>query len=452
MGCRCLVLALLAACGGSVPRYGRGVIIAGGGHADLSRQTGSLLVDLVRIDTTNPPGKERSAADAVAGFLRGAQIEAEVIAIDAHRACVYAEIRGSAPGRPIVLLSHLDAHPADRSTWRSDAGPFDGRIVEGSIHGRGVLDGKGLAAVHAAAMTILRSGVERDVIYIATADGARGEASGIEKVIEVHPEVTTASIAFAKGGYAYADLFDGMVHGVAVAEKGYAVLDVTAVGGRSPASVILADGLSRLFDRPERPRLTPPVADLFDHLADGASFPKSLFLRSRLLAGLALVSSLADDPATRPFVTDTIEVTRLASGRKGGRVASNRARALITAQLLEGRTPGAIRDEIRAGIGDPDVHVVIAGGAEASASRWSPAVLSVLADAVAKEGEVVSPSLGVESTDARVLRKAGVPVYGYFPIEVSRRDLESIRGANERIPIEALGRAADRMAAIVRSL
>jgi acetylornithine deacetylase/succinyl-diaminopimelate desuccinylase-like protein len=418
----------------------------------------ALLIDLVREDTTNPPGKEAAAAEKLAQFLARAGVEARVVEAAPGRASVFARIRATRVGTaPLVLLSHLDVHPADADAWPKETAPFDGRIVDGVLHGRGVLDGKGLAVLHAAAMVALaKAPLARDVVMISTADGARGEELGIRSVVGAFPEVATATIALGEGGYTYLDLFDDVVvHGVAEAEKGYAIVEVAAVSRGAadrPAPVKLSDGLTVLFDQQRPPRLVKSVARTFDHLADAASWPKSTVLSSGFLTRLMLMQAYAGDPATAPYFMDTIEVSTLRSGRSGGRNTPERARAVLTAELLPGRRPGVLQQEIRAWIGDPDLHVTISSGAEATSSPTFEPLLRAVSDRAAKPGEVVAPMLGLEATDARVLRRLGVRVYGFVPIPVTREDLESIRGRNEKLPLDRFANGMRIMTSIVADL
>ena len=120
--------------------------------------------------------------------------------------------------------------------------------------------------------------------------------------------------------------------------------------------------------------------------------------------------------------------------------------------LLEETFPDATVEVVdRTGGGD-HFHVTVESGAEATSSPSSERVLSIISERAAKEGEVVAPVLGLEATDARHLRRLGVRVYGYAPIAVTREDLESIRGRNEKISWEQFASAMKVMTAIAADL
>ena len=94
--------------------------------AALRDEASRLLSDLIRIDTSNPPGHETPAAVFLQWFLEREGIECELIAKDPERANLVARIAGSGEGPSLTLLGHTDVVPADRDAWSVD--PFGGVI------------------------------------------------------------------------------------------------------------------------------------------------------------------------------------------------------------------------------------------------------------------------------------------------------------------------------------
>src|SRR5205823_6139842 len=89
-----------------------------------------LLQEYVRIDTSNPPGDTRKAADFLAAIFKREGI-ADVTRYESApgKAIIYARLKASVSppaGKPIVLLNHMDVVPADRSQWKTD--PFAAQI------------------------------------------------------------------------------------------------------------------------------------------------------------------------------------------------------------------------------------------------------------------------------------------------------------------------------------
>ena len=106
-----------------------------------------LLRRLTRIDTGNPPGDTRAAADLVCGFLGAEGVPWRTEAPRPEMPNLLSTFAGRRSGRHLVLNGHLDVFPAgDRSAWSRD--PFSGDVADGRVHGRGTVDMKcGMAAL-----------------------------------------------------------------------------------------------------------------------------------------------------------------------------------------------------------------------------------------------------------------------------------------------------------------
>ena len=72
-----------------------------------------LLQELIRIDTTNPPGNELHAAQLLKKVLDADGIENRILNVSEGRANLYARIKGDGSRRPLILLSHTDVVMAD---------------------------------------------------------------------------------------------------------------------------------------------------------------------------------------------------------------------------------------------------------------------------------------------------------------------------------------------------
>src|SRR6202008_4636815 len=113
-----------------------------------------LLQELIRIDTTNPPGNERAAALHLQKLLESDGIETRILDVAPGRANLYARIKGDGSQRPLILLSHPDVVMAEPQRWTVP--PFSGELRDGFIYGRGATDMKGTATVHATLMRLIK--------------------------------------------------------------------------------------------------------------------------------------------------------------------------------------------------------------------------------------------------------------------------------------------------------
>src|SRR6185312_484646 len=100
----------------------------------LGDEATALLRDVIRVDTSNPPGNETPAAEVLARKLRSEGVQAEVFESSHGRGNLYARLPGRGGGRPIILLSHLDVVPADPAGWKFP--PFDAVVDHGFVYGR----------------------------------------------------------------------------------------------------------------------------------------------------------------------------------------------------------------------------------------------------------------------------------------------------------------------------
>src|SRR5438105_7776989 len=155
----------------------------------LRQEVTELLQELIRIDTTNPPGNETRAAELLRDYLEEHGVECELYARIPERANLVARIPGRAGGPTLLFLSHTDVVLADASEWAAD--PFGGELRDGEVWGRGALDMKGQVAASAVAIASLaREGFEPsgDLIFAATADEEVGAGFGAQWLCEEHPD------------------------------------------------------------------------------------------------------------------------------------------------------------------------------------------------------------------------------------------------------------------------
>src|SRR5579875_3382290 len=149
------------------------------------------LRDLIRLDTSNPPGNERVAADYLAAALARDGIESTVIESNPTRANLVARIRGRDSSKPPLLISsHTDVVPVEADKWSRP--PFSADIADGCVWGRGAIDMKAKCAMDLLVMCALkRSGATpaRDLILAAVADEEAGSEYGAKFLVERHPEL-----------------------------------------------------------------------------------------------------------------------------------------------------------------------------------------------------------------------------------------------------------------------
>jgi acetylornithine deacetylase len=166
-----------------------------------------LLSKLVAIDSVNPtliPGGAGEAAIAgfVAEWLERAGLEVSLQVAAPGRSNVIAVARGSGGGRTLLLNAHTDTVGVGGME-----APYEPRLEDGRLYGRGAYDMKaGLAAAMLAIASV--RGLAGDVVLAAVVDeeaAAAGTkallASGCRADAAIVPEPTGLDVAIAHKGF-----------------------------------------------------------------------------------------------------------------------------------------------------------------------------------------------------------------------------------------------------------
>jgi acetylornithine deacetylase/succinyl-diaminopimelate desuccinylase-like protein len=239
--------------------------------ASLGARAQRYLVDLIRIDTTNPPGNETRVAEYLKRVASTNGISAELLGDKPARLNFVARIPAavhSETSRPLLLMAHSDVVPADRSQWSVD--PFSAELRDGYIYGRGAQDDKSLLAAELAVLVELkRRGVKltRDVILLSECDEEAG-STGINWLVHnAYPKID-AAFALNEGG-ASLDVRSGTrIFQIQTSEKVPTRVVLTARGTAGHGSlprpdnpvVHLARALPRWLPQHSRCNSTPPRA------------------------------------------------------------------------------------------------------------------------------------------------------------------------------------------------
>ena len=212
--------------------------------AERQAEVVELLSQLLRIDTTNPPGNETQVAEFLAGWFARHGLEGEIVGEPAHRRSFVLRLEGSRPGPTITLLAHTDVVPAEADTWTVP--PFSGEVRDDFVWGRGAGDIKNLVAAHAVAVRRLAaSGCDfaGTVIFAATADEEEGAVAGARWLTRERPDLVRCDYLLNEGGGEYMELpGGGRLYELQTGEKGTAQFKLTVKGEAGHASVPLRHG------------------------------------------------------------------------------------------------------------------------------------------------------------------------------------------------------------------
>lgn len=395
----------------------------------FERETISHLRALVRLDTTNPPGNERIAADYLAAALGAEAIPAVIAERAPTRSNLIARIEGSdSELAPLMLSSHTDVVPVEAARWSHD--PFGGEIVDGCVWGRGAIDMKSKCAMDLGiALALRRAGAtpRRSLIIAAVADEEAGSELGARWLVEHRPELVRAGFVLNETGGFTLFLGERRFYPIQVAEKGFVTVKMTITAspghGSMPradtAIAWMADLIGRLTRHPMRRRVTP--------------------LMRRTLAELGVTPEKAP-PLFRPMLSNTVTPTIVRAGYKDN-VIPGEAWAILDGRTLPGEDERAFMAELREIVGpEPSLEVVkSAPPAESSADTDLFRLIKTRAEA-ADPGARVIPWMLPGATDSKFYAQLGAVCYGFAPVRLeSRMPFGALyHGNDERMPIDGM--------------
>jgi len=358
---------------------------------------------------------------------------------------------------PIILMAHQDVVPASPETladWKTP--PFSGAVLDGAVWGRGAIDDKGsLIALLEAGEALAKAGrqPERTVIIVSGHDeetrgsGARAAAE-LLKSRDVH-----AWFALDEGSAIIEDhpIIKGPAALIAVAEKGYVTLRITAHGAGGHASAppgrtavsTLARAITAVEGKAWPLRYDGPSRDGLRALAPYAPFATRLFLANDWLFGGVLTRQMGANPVAAAGLHTTIAPTMLTGSPKEN-VLPETASVWINYRLAPGTSVQEVVDRAKAATKGLPVDVAIegAGREPTPVSSQQSDAYRYLATALADEAPAtpIAPSLMTAASDSRYMTPVAQDIYRFAPNRLRLGDLSMVHGVNEHLTLENLAR------------
>ena len=407
--------------------------------------------ELLRIDTTNPPGNEVVAANRAVEWLQEVGVESKIHDAAPTRRSLVACL-GPDDENTLILSAHLDVVPADPEQWEHP--PFSAEIADDCIWGRGAIDMKHMAAY---GLTIVRelarlkTPLKRGVKLVLVADEEAGCEFGSLHLARHRPEWLKGSVAITEVGGFTLHVDGHHVYPVQVAEKGFVWLRLHVKGtpghGSMPhkdgALVKLAEIVEQIAEQPFPFRCTQPVQDFLEGVSKVLPFPKSAIFRGigkEWSSAFILEKLIKEEDRSRVFkamVRDTVSPTMARAGSKCN-VIPGSAELTVDCRILPGTDPDAFVADFKQRVkGDYDMEI-LAQGPPLVMDKEHPLFGNI--EALLKEADPgchVVPSMITGFTDARAFVELGIPCFGFSPVWLPE-DLPfapMFHGHNERIPV-----------------
>ena len=411
-----------------------------------------LLQRLIRYDTTNPPGNERECAAYCRDALTDAGIAAELMGDDPDRGNVVSRLRGRGDAPPLLLYGHLDVVPTAAQPW--DVPPFEGRLRDGYIWGRGALDMKGGVAMMMDAFMRAHhedADLPGDVILALVSDEESGGSAGAAWLVRERPDLFDG-VRYALGEFGgFSKTYRGRkFYMVQVAEKQGCRVQATARGSGGHGSLVhhdtaptrMARFLVKLDQKPLPFHVHPVTRMMIEALS--ARLPKldGAFLRLLLnprWTGRILRRMGQAGRELEPLFRHTANATIINGGEKANVIPSE-VTVNLDCRMLPGYAAADLLGELQ-DIAGPNI--------ELQAINFQPkpwildmGLLDTLSNIIREQdpGAASVPMLMPASTDGRHFATLGIQTYGWMPMNLPADFdfLKTIHAANERVPVSAL--------------
>lgn len=418
----------------------------------IYQRPAELLQQLVRFDTTNPPGNEAACVAYINTLLTQAGFTTTVVGNSPTRPNLIARLPGRGEAAPLLLQGHVDVVTTEKQQWEHL--PFSGDIADGAVWGRGTLDMKGgVTMMIAALMRAKANGDELpgDVILAVLSDEEVGSEQGAKYVVENHADLFQG-VRYALGEVGgYTTYVAGhKFYAIQVLEKQMCWLRAYMRGSGGHGSMPMRGGamakLGHMLQQLNQHRLPVHLLPIPRQMIEtmSAVLPAPLGPQMRQLLDTTQTDAVLDQlgPHARhfdPILHNTVNATTVHGGAQVNVIPSEIV-VELDGRLLPGFTPDDMLQELHDLIGDSvEFELVRYGQGRAEADMGLYNTLADILREADPEGTPI-PVLMPAVTDGRYFSQLGIQTYGFLPMNLpeSINFMESIHDANERIPIEAL--------------
>lgn len=411
-----------------------------------------FLGELVKIDTSNPPGNETRAAEYIKSVLAAEGITAQIFESAPGRGNIVARLKGNGKKKPLLLMGHLDVVGVERDKWTMN--PFAATIKDGYLYGRGSVDDKSMDAANLEVFLLLyrmKVPLDRDVILLAEAGEEGTSQFGIDFMVEKHWDEIACEYALNEGGDVPEE--DGKIQYVAVSTtqkvpRGFSlVAHGTSGHGSAPRLDNAIAHLAAAVDKTARweapMRLNETTRRFFQQMAS-ISIPEKARLYEHV-----------EDPAvqqklheTQPSYYSMLRTSLVPTIIKGGfrsNVIPAEAEARFDVRALPDENMDALKAALAKVINDPAITFVDAENTNARPATPPSGLDTEGFHALERAAQKVFPGapaipiMQVGATDSAQLRAKGVQAYDIGTV-LSAEDLKRIHGNDERIQIAGFGK------------
>jgi succinyl-diaminopimelate desuccinylase len=377
-----------------------------------------LCSKVVRCPTENPPGNTVALADFVGDWLRNQDLEVETLEPKPTWRSLLSTFNPAASSSLHFMFNgHFDVFPAGNpGAWKIP--PFEGRVSDGKIHGRGVADMKGGLTASIVAYALLsryRDSLPARVSLMVVADEESGGFWGTKWILDNRPDWVPDVCLIGEPCSPDA---------VRIGEKGVSWLHVTIAGRSYHGSLGMADNC--ILEMSKALLLLKEVTGLRPEI------PEKL----QTIIEKAKTHNLNEDTRGRESLLErpSFSVGRIEGGLKVN-VAPPDVTAEVDIRVPFGITPQDILSWARAkldrgGLKNVLLELTPTHGMANYTDPEHPFAQTVARNAAEHYGKEPTFTITTAATDGRHFRYRNIPTIIYGPRP------QGIGGVDERITVE----------------
>ena len=358
--------------------------------------------------------------------------------------------------KPILLMAHQDVVPVEADTvanWEQP--PFEGRITEEHIWGRGAMDDKFalLGIMEAVEMQLERGFKPQRTIYLAFGhDEEIGGHGGAAKIAELLRERNVELEYVLDEGLA---ITDGVLPDISrpvaligIADKGYLSLELSVQVESGHSSMpppqtaigVLSTAVSKLEERQMPASIEGVQRQTLKYIGPEMPFGKKLVMANLWLFKPLVERKLSSTPSTNAGIRTTTASTIIGAGLKEN-ILPSKARAIVNFRILPGDSIDRVMAHVAEVVNDSRVQVNRFGSSnnEPSAiSNINSEGFKIIQQTIRQvfPEVLVAPALCVGGTDSEHYEKLSSNIYRFSPLRLRPEDMKRLHGINERTSVK----------------
>jgi acetylornithine deacetylase/succinyl-diaminopimelate desuccinylase-like protein len=387
---------------------------------------------IVKVDSTDPPGREAGVVDYVKQVLEKDGIAVQIFAKEAHRPNLVARITGTGKQRPLLIMGHSDTVNVDPKKWTHP--PFGAVRDGGYVYGRGTVDDKDNVVSSLMVMLMLKRlnvALDRDVIFLMEAGEEGSSSLGIQFMANEHFAAIDSEFCYAEGGsvtrvggvvkYASVQTVEKIPRAISVTSRGVAGHGSVPLENNALAHLGEAVGKIAMWTPPMR--LNETTAAYFKRLATVSS-PEEAERYRALLSPDPKISGPADaymrknEPRHWSMLRTSLSPTVIGGGYRTNVIPSE-GTATIDTRLAPDEDATQFLEMVKQVVNDPQVEVSY-GPRDTRPStppmRLDSDAFRAIESNITKHYKAVTlPTMSTGATDMAFLRRKGIQCYGFGP-------------------------------------